>query len=228
MRARLITKFGSISEWKDYCLNTHSLYLKNKHFRKWINEKEICIFNFSNLRKEHIKHIKFGIEDAVKLGALHFNVHCCNGAKIGKIIGINNKKIDGSKLLKMIIKERKKHRKEHADILIVNNPVKSSNIVIRDGEALTYVSEGVMIFTFGASQRYPSDFLRRRAKHEALHMLGLNVHHEDTKVIGYKYGDSCVMEYNAPTINACKKCRDALKSFWKGVEYATQNQFVKN
>ena len=222
MRARLITKFNSIKEWKNYCFNTHSLYLKNKRFRKWINGKEIFIFNFSNLRKNGIKYIKLGIEDAIKLGKLHFKVRYDNNSKFGKIIKNNNEKINSNKLLKMIIKERKENHKEHADVFIVNNPLQSQNNVIRDGEALTYVHEGVIIFTFDAFRKYPYKFLMCRAKHEALHMLGLNAHHEDTKVKGYNYNAACIMQYNAPAMHVCGKCRDALQYFWKGIKYATK------
>ena len=221
MRARLITKFNSIKEWKNYCFNTHSLYLKNKHFRKWINGKEILIFNLSNLRKNDIKNIKLGIEDAIKLGKLHFKIRYGSYGKFGKFIKINKEKINSNKLLKMIIKGRKEDGKEHADIFIVNNPLQSQNNVIRDGEALTYVPEGVIIFTFDAFRKYPYKFLRRRAKHEALHMLGLNAHHEDTKVKGYNYDVACIMKYNAPTMNVCGKCKDALLYFWKGIKYTT-------
>ncbi len=228
MRARLTTKFDSIKEWKDYCFNTHSSYLKNLHFRKWINKKEIFIFNFSNLGKEGVKCVKSGIEDAIKAARLHFNIHYGNKYKLKKIKASKNRILNSARLLKMIVKKRKENKKENADIFIFNNPIKSLDATIKDGEALTYVSEGIMIFTFNAGKKYPYRFLRQRAKHEALHLLGLNVHHDDTKVNGYNHDALCNMQYNAPTMNLCIKCRDALVSFWKGIEYATKKQFIKN
>lgn len=222
-----IINFKSIKEWKDYCFKTHSSYLKNVHFRKWINKKEIFIFNFSNLGKEKIKHIKSGIEDAIKAARLHFNISYRNDGNAQKIINSKNKRINSAKLLKMIIKQRKEDKAENAYILIFNNPIKSSDAIIHDGGALTYVSEGVTLFTFSALKKYPNNFLRCRAKHEAIHLLGLNSHHEDTKVKGYDYGAYCVMRYNAPTMDLCRKCKDALTYFWKGMEYATKRQFIK-
>ncbi|MBI2652377.1 hypothetical protein HYX00_02825 [Candidatus Woesearchaeota archaeon] len=202
MRARLITKFNSIKEWKNYGLNTHSLYLKNQHFKKWINKKEIYIF-------------------------LHFKVKYGNDNSVKKTINLKEE-VNSNELLKMIIEKRKENHKENADIFVFNKPIKSTNTLIEDGEALTYVSEGVMIFTFDKLKEYSRNFLRRRAKHEALHLLGINFHHEDTEVKGYKDDSHCNMQYSAPVKRLCRKCKDALVSFWKGIEYATKQQFVKN
>lgn len=215
--------FSSIEEWKKYCFSTHRSYLQNKHFRKWINGKEIQILNFTNLGKNELKCIKAGVEDAIKLGKLHFKASYCSKP----YLRIEGGKIKSEKLLKAIVRMRAKNTKEHADILIVDKPVQSSKTLIRDGEALTYVPEGVIIFTFEPSKKYPNNFLRRRAKHESLHLLGLNAHHEDTQVMGYNNDANCIMRYNAPTSSVCGKCRTALKSFWEGIRYATNKKNAK-
>ena len=222
MRA-LNTRFNSIKEWKDFCFRAHEPYLRNRHFRKWINEKEIGISNFSNLGKNDVKYIRLGIKDAISTARLHFKIY--NNAK--KAPSLENKAVKGSRLLKMAIEKRRHDKKDHADIFILNNPIESGNATIKDGEALTYVNEGVMIFSFDAFTRYSHNFLRRRARHEALHLLGLNAHHEDTNVLGYNQDEPCVMRYNAPTSHACRKCKDALVYFWKGIENATKKQFTK-
>ncbi|MBI2656290.1 hypothetical protein HYX03_00950 [Candidatus Woesearchaeota archaeon] len=172
--------------------------------------------------------MKFGMEDAIKSARLHFKVTFGDGNSVKDILNLTDEKINSKKLLKMAIEKRKKNHKEQANVFIFNNPIKSPSAVIKDGEALTYVSEGITIFSFDAFKKYPCNFLRRRAKHEVLHMLGLNTHHEDTKVRGYNNEVPCVMKYNAPVMNACGKCKDALACFWKGIEYATKKQFVKN
>jgi len=226
MSTKLIGTFDYPKEWKDYCYYTHSLYIKNQHFRKWISDKDISLFNFSNIKKD-IKHIKLGIEDAIKTAKLHFKICYATDSKIKKM-NITDEKISSSKLLKTVAEERKKSHKEHANIYIFNKPIKSSNAIIEDGEALTYVSEGVIIFTFDSFRKYLHKFLRRRAKHEALHLLGLNFHHDDIKVTGYSNDAACVMQYNAPTQYLCKKCKEALVYFWKGIEYETNGKFIKN
>ncbi len=214
-------KFSSIKEWKDYCFNTHSLYLKSPHFKKWIGKKEIYIFDSSNLKKEQVQCIKFGLQDAVRIAKLHFKIKVFE--KYALKADFSTPIINSSKILKKVIKERKKSHKDNASVFIFSKPIKSQDSIIKDGEALTYVSEGAIFFTFEPSIDYPCSFLRRRAKHEALHLLGLNAHHEDTRVKGYGYGrkHSCIMEYNAPTIRLCKKCEDAIKSFWDGIRQAT-------
>ena len=110
----------------------------------------------------------------------------------------------------------------------MDRPIQAADAEIKDGEALTYVVEGVTLFSFDPAKKYFNNFLRRRAKHEAFHLLGLNFHHEDTRVKGYKNGALCNMRYNAPTQHLCEKCKNALLSFWEGIEYATKKQFVKN
>ena len=217
------TKFSSIQEWKDYCFNTHSLYLKSPHFKKWIGKKEIYIFNLGNLKKKKVQCIKSGLEDAIRTAKLHFKIK--DFEKFSLKENFSDPIISSSKVLKRILNERKKSHKENAAVFIFAKPVKSQDSLIKDGEALTYVSEGAVFFTFEPSIDYPCSFLRRRAKHEALHLLGLNVHHEDTRVKGYSHEDPCIMEYNAPAINLCKKCEDGLKSFWEGVKYSNSKKF---
>ena len=215
--------FGSIKEWEDYCFSTHKSYIGNEHFKKWIHEKEILIFNFSNLKNKQLNLISSGMNDAVKIASLHFKILYGNTGRFKNIAH----KTNSAELLKIILKERKKSHKSHASVFILNNPIKTKNYVIKDGEALTYVPEGITIFSFDPKMRYNNRFLRCRAKHETLHLLGLNIHHEDTKVKGYT-NEKCIMEYNAPTIKLCRKCKTALTYFWRGIMHATKKQFIKN
>ena len=221
MRA-LTAKFNSAKELEDYCFRVHEPYLRSRHFRKWINEKGIGISNFSNLGKNEVRFIRLGIKDAIRAAKLHFKIYDNDSHAAKKAAGLADKAIKGSELLRMAIEKRICDKKEHADIFIFNSHIKSGNTTIRDGEALTYVPEGVMAFSFDPFTRYPRSFLRRRAKHEGLHLLGLNAHHEDTEVSGYSQGKPCVMRYNAPTSRLCRKCKDALECFWEGIEHATK------
>ena len=221
-------KFKSISEWKDYCFSTHKRYINNAYFENWIKEKSICIFNYSNLKNEYIKCIKSGIEKAIDLIGLHFRVKYPKYKFYDLSQSVEDGNIAGKGILKMVAAERKKRHNRYASIFIVDKPVKSQGAVLNYGEALTYVSEGITIFTFDPLKKYSSKFLRERAMHETFHLLGLNVHHGETKVQGYKQQIPCNMEYNAPSSLLCRKCKDALTSFWKGIEYATKKQFVKN
>ena len=179
----------------------------------------ISIFNLGRLPKKDLKQIKSGFEDAIRTAHLKFKVHLDDNSD-KKFMNSTTRIIRSAEILKMAIKKRKENKKENAFIFIFDKPIKSRDEVIHYGEALTYVSEGVALFAFNPLKNYSSNFLRRRAKHEGIHLLGLNVHHEDTKVKGYRNEESCVMEYNAPVINICEKCSDALNSFWKGIKNA--------
>lgn len=220
--------FDSIEEWKAYCFNTHKLYIKNVYFTNWIKEKTIYIFNYSNLRKEDIEYVKYGIEKAIALIGLHFKVKCPKYKLFNISPTIKDGNIISSAILKMVTAARKQNYKCYASIFVVDKPIKSPDAVLKHGEALTYVSEGITFFTFEPFKKYSLNFLRDRAMHETFHLLGLNVHHEETKIQGYQQSVSCNMEYNAPSGHLCKKCKDALTSFWRGIEYATKKQFIKS
>ena len=220
MRSQLINQFDSVKEWRAYCFKTHRAYIKNPHFRKWVKQKEIDIFDFSKLKKRDIQYIKIGMNDAIKSAKLHFKVHEIRDKKF-HLDWTKNDILISDEILKMAIKKRKNHQKQNANVYLFNHALKTQDAIIKDGEALTYVSEGVMMFSFDSNISYASSFFRRRAKHEALHLLGLNFHHEDIEVKGYK-NVPCVMSYNAPTQNLCRKCKDALLYFWKGIKHATE------
>ena len=210
-------KFSSKEEWKEYCFSNHKTYLKNKYFRCWLKQKKVDIFNCSRLKKEELRLIKTAIGNALRL--------CGKGSKISINNGINldfavkNGNIDGARVLSMIKKSRK--GKFHAGIFLVNRQVKSGRNVLNFGDALTYVSDGVTIFTFEPDVKYPKKFFRNEVAHEIYHLLGLNIHHYDTQVQGYGKLSKCIMEYNAPSERLCSKCRDGLISFWEGVKYAS-------
>jgi len=221
-------KFKSVREWKNYCFNTHRPYTNNAYFRDWVKEKIICIFDYSRLRKEEIRNVKTGMENAIALIGLHLRVKYPKYKFYNLSLAVEGGNIASKVISKMVTAERRKSHNRYASIFIVDKPIKSPDAVLKYGEALTYVPEGVAIFAFDPLKRYSPEFLRNRAMHETFHLLGLNAHHEKTRVKGYKQQVSCNMKYNAPSGRLCKKCKDALKSFWKGIEYATKEQFIKN
>ena len=213
-------KFNSISEWKDYCFSTHKAYLKNKYFSCWLKEKRIDIFNYTKLERDSLQDIKKSIENALRLckGSFKVTMHNCKPNDID--FPIKNNIMIGKDILKMVKKSRKEGKSCRASIFLVNNRVAGKNR-LEFGDALTYVSDGITIFTFNPSIKYPKRFFRDEVKHEVYHLLGLNAHHEDTEVEGYKNLASCNMEHDAPSEKLCSKCKDGLISFWEGVKYAS-------
>ena len=214
--------FDSIEEWKAYCFNTHKSYLKNGYFRRWIEEKKVDVFDCSLLKKNDTRLITKTIGNVLNLCGRNFKIRLNKGLNLD--FAIRNNQINGAKILSMVKNSR--NDKCSASIFLVNKKAKSGKNVLKFGDALTFVSDGVTIFAFNPSVKYPSRFFKAAIAHEMYHLLGLNVHHEDTEVSGYPKL-KCVMEYNAPTEFLCQKCKDGLISFWKGVEYATKQQFIK-
>ena len=223
MRPQIISSFSSAQDWKKYCFGMPGKYFKIIHFKNWTASKKIHIINFSNLKESKLKCIEYGIKEAIGLTGLKFEIiRIKNKKDYKKFVDacVDGGKISSKKLLKGAIKKRKYGGVDCADIFILNYPIYSNGVIIRDGEALSFVPEGVSMFTFDSKINYPNSFLKKRAKHESLHLLGLNAHHEDTKVKGYKQDVLCNMLYNAPSEFLCAKCKNAIVSFWRGVENA--------
>ncbi|MBI1934869.1 hypothetical protein HYS31_00365, partial [Candidatus Woesearchaeota archaeon] len=220
---QVIANFNSKADWEELCFKSSNGYLKNHHFRKWVNSKKIHIINLSNLGKDKVRCIGQGMKESIKLTGMKFKIIEIQNERLkeySKLLDscVHRKELKSSRLVKGAIKKRINGKTECADIFITNYPIESNGTLIQDGEALTFVPKGISIFTFSGKVRYPKSFLRRRAKHEGLHLLGLNIHHEGAKVKGYNNDASCVMRYNAPIKYLCPKCRVAIKSFWKGVK----------
>ncbi|MBI2542367.1 hypothetical protein HYV80_06675 [Candidatus Woesearchaeota archaeon] len=215
-------KFDSAGEWKSYCFNTHKAYLKSKYFRCWLREKKIDVFNYSSLNKKDESQIMKTIGNMLKI--------CSPGSKIRMFrrkfselgFAARNGSLSGEKILKMAKKSRIKNKNCNAGIFLVNSRASSGKNLLNFGDALTYVSDGVVIFTFDPSVRYPKRFFKREVAHEICHLLGLNAHHKDTAVKGYGKEAKCIMDYNAPSEVLCNKCKDGLLSFWDGVNHAAQ------
>jgi hypothetical protein len=210
--------FNSITEWKDYCYKTHKSYLKNEYFRQWLREKKIDIFDCSKLKKKDIELITMAIKNALKLCGRGFEIRLNKGLNLD--FAMRDGYINGAKILKMAKSSRKKSKSCNASIFLVDKRVKSETSLLKFGDALTYVSDGLIIFTFDPKVRYPRRFFKDAIAHEVYHLLGLNTHHYDAEVEGYGKLSRCIMEYNAPSGILCQKCKDGLLSFWEGITNA--------
>ncbi|MBI3035698.1 hypothetical protein HYY71_05240 [Candidatus Woesearchaeota archaeon] len=219
MSKQLVTKFNSIREWKDYCHDTHKSYLKNEYFTRWIEEKKIDVFDCSKLEKKEIGMITMAIENALKLCSRSFKIRLNKGLDLD--FAISGGCINGAKILNMAKKMR--NGSCSASVFLANKRAKSGKKILEFGDALTYVSDGVTIFTFDPNIKYPKRFFKEVIAHEVFHLLGLNMHHYDTKVNGYVKLPKCIMEYNAPAEHLCPKCKDGLLSFWEGMKNAKSN-----
>jgi hypothetical protein len=216
-------KFSSKEEWKKYCFNIHKAYLKNKYFRCWIREKRIDILNCAALKNNDLRSIKKSVENALKLCGPGFKISIANHSLHELGFAVKKRNLIGSRILGMVKKTRKNDKSCSAHIFLVNKRAMSDASLLKFGDALTYVSDGVTIFTFDPSVKYPKKFFMAEIAHEIYHLLGLNAHHYDTQVEGYGKLSRCIMEYNAPSERLCRKCKDGLLSFWEGIRHATKN-----
>lgn len=216
-------RFNSTQEWKDYCFSNHKTYLKNKYFRCWIKQKKVDIFNCTTLEKGALQNIKKSVESALRLCKGSSKVMMFTRKPNELDFAVKNSILIGKDMLKMVKKSRKEGKSCRACIFLVNKRAAGKEL-LKFGDALTYVSDGIAIFTFNPSIKYPKRFFRDEVKHEVCHLLGLNAHHEDTEVEGYEKLSKCIMEYNAPSEKLCQKCKEGLLSFWEGIEYATKNK----
>lgn len=216
-------RFNSAQEWKNYCFSTHKSYTQNKYFRCWSRKKRIDILNCAALKNNDLQKIKKSVENALKLCGPEFKISIANHSLNELDFAVEKGNLVGSRILGMVKKTRKKGKSCNACIFLVNKRTKSGKNMLKFGDALTYVSDGVAIFTFDPSAKYPKKFFKAEVAHEIYHLLGLNIHHYDTEVEGYGKLSRCIMEYNAPSERLCRKCRDGLLSFWEGIKNATEN-----
>ncbi len=215
-------RFSSIKEWKNYCFATHKNYLRNKYFMCWSKKKNVNVFNYALLREEDVNQIKKSIENALRLCNNDFKISMFKRRFNELDFAVKSGNIIGRKILDMVKKSRIKKKSCNAEIFLVNRKAKSGKVLLKYGDALTYVSDGVIIFTFDPSIKYPKRFFRDTVAHEVYHLLGLNMHHNDAEVNGYEKLSRCIMEYNASSGQLCRKCRDGLNSFLEGVKYASE------
>ncbi|MDP3765197.1 MAG: hypothetical protein Q8R04_01680 [Nanoarchaeota archaeon] len=216
-------KFSSTEEWKDYCFSTRKSYTKNKYFCCWSRKKRTDILNCATLKNNDLQNIKKSVENALKLCGPEFKISIANHSLHELDFAVEKGNLIGSRILGMVKKTRKKDKSCNARIFLVNKRAMSDTSLLEFGDALTYVSDGVTIFTFDPSVKYPKKFFKAEVAHEVYHLLGLNIHHYNTQVEGYGKLSRCIMEYNAPSEKLCQKCEDGLLSFWEGVKHATKS-----
>lgn len=216
----MISNFGSKMEWEEHCRSSSANYLKLPHFRKWIKSGKIHIIDFSGLGSSGISFLRSGLKEAIALTGKKFKIIEAKNKKNYRVFFdscISKNTLASKKLLRKAMNDRKRRNRECADIFITKCRIKSNHDTIKDGEALTFIKEGIVMFSFDENVKYPKSFLKRRGKHEAFHLFGLNAHHEAIRVHGYRNDRPCIMRYNAPVDRICPKCHAGIQSFWSGL-----------
>ena len=98
----------------------------------------------------------------------------------------------------------------HIDLFLTDLPLKSGENVWAEGDFLT----GTIIFSLTGNRLEKVEELVRTARHETVHLLGFDTHHELVQVGGYQQADRCLMRLEAPTSHICPMCSEAVQSIW--------------
>lgn len=203
----------------------------------WISGKEIRIFALPGINKKAVETVKKSIEDLVDELHLDIDVKTYNPDDsiknpVEKCTSSNG--LDYNNLSKMLALEpyRKPEMggKQHADVVLVDDYFDDDKMSWGDSR----FSRGTTIFALGANRKNDHAFLKNVAKHEAVHLLGYNLHCDDIAVPELE-SDDCVMSYETTpngnkysSTKVCDKCFNALNYFWLGLENITGKNFIKN
>lgn len=209
---------------------------------RWIEGKEIKIFTDGNVDERAVEPVIMGINELIDDLGLDLRVRyfpkLASHPSVTKPIRLSTKGdfIDAQKIGRYFMAEtwRQPPYKQHADVLITNKPL----LVGGENFGQCEFSLGYMLISLTDGTNNPKDdrnrqrpgmydLVRRIAKHETGHLLGYQMHHEQTKVAGYAEPKDCAMYWRASTDVFCDKCKDALLGFWEGLEKETGKKFLK-
>jgi hypothetical protein len=115
--------------------------------------------------------------------------------------------------------------KPHGDVVIIDR-ITSESDSWWGGTSFEY---GTCFIYVPRERQKNIRFIRNVAKHEATHMLGYHLHHEDVHahVPGYPLVVDCLAFHRCSSTNICSKCKDAILSFWIGVQKRTGRNYFK-
>ncbi len=203
---------------------------------EWINGREIRIFNYSKVPDYCLEPVTEGIKELVKEINLDFEV---------KTYGIDNHvekcvdymkdgEVDFKGLINLFLDEpyRKTQRggKHHADVIILDQKAPYNEVDWGYG----HFQQGIIFMYLPKQRQQSTNFIKRIAKHEAVHLLSLGYHHDfavnnlKNVVRAYNAPLNCVFEYSASTSDLCNMCKDALVYNWRDIEQKTGKRFFKD
>ncbi len=202
----------------------------------WILGKEIRIMRVPGVDGKVVPYVKAGIEEllnqlGLKLQVKDYGVDETVIQQVNRSINQENGFVDGYHLSKELITEHwrdpTKRGTPHADVVLVDKYLTRGT---QDwGQAEFF--KGYMVLALPNGRQNSLDFIKHMAKHEAGHLLGFDEHHDSKYAIVNGYEDeqklNCNMLWEASTLYTCRKCLEAIASFWVGVEKTTGQKFLK-
>lgn len=100
---------------------------------------------------------------------------------------------------------------EHGNIFITSRKLLNDPVSL--GRASYF--HGCMVLCLYDRSQYYYNLLRRLARHQMTHLLGLPFHCDQFLVDGYNKYELCNMHYVLPSGETCPKCIDFLRQFWQ-------------
>lgn len=223
-----VSSLSSPEAWKN-----HWKHLGQNTGIKWFNDEEIRLYRMPGIEPSVAPPIIQGINDMINeiglnLQTFEFRLHQSIVQQVRQVTDRNGR-IDPRKLGELHENEdqRKPEKggKQHADVVILNQLFAQRP----EDFGSTRFSDGSMVISLHGNRQGHTESLRCLAKHEAGHLLGYQLHCDENyaKVTGYPIARYCLMHYEYPSPRICQKCKDAIVSFWEGIQEKTGKRFFK-
>ncbi|MEA3514639.1 MAG: hypothetical protein U9R34_04135 [Nanoarchaeota archaeon] len=200
----------------------------------WIMSKEIGIFNYSNVPDYCVEPVKQGLFELIHELNMDFKVknsYVDNSVETA----VNNLRCGGNLFESIsysadeVYMNKNRTSNFHASVIIIDQKAPYNNYDWGFGA----FGSGIIYMYLPKERQSARDFIKKIAKHEAVHLLGLGEHHGDaingSKKLAKAYNvtHSCVFNYYPDTLKLCNMCEDALIYNWKKIEEQIGIKFLK-
>ena len=138
-------------------------------------------------------------------------------------------RLDIEKLSRILVAEDyrnpRKGGKPHADVIITDKYLSYGGRPQDMNWGSSNCLTGCMVLSLPGRRKHAYEFLPKITQHETTHLLGYNIHHDTVRVNEYNNDINCNMNWEASTLFTCPKCKNAVKSYWRGID--TYKQLIR-
>ena len=204
-----------------YTMDEWVVWLKNQYTARcrWWKNREIRLFWEPDIENSTVAVVMDEIHKLCQTIGISFNLipyGSHRSAMLQMQSVVRGGQIDYNKLFTMAHGEDWRNEniggREHGDIFI------SSRHLLNDTVSFGVASHqnGCILLSLHGNTQYHHPLVRRLARHEATHLLGLMVHCDKFPVNGYgEHHRWCNMHYQLPSGETCPKCMAFMRHFWR-------------
>jgi len=198
--------------------------LGTREIGEWRKSREIVVFRTNGVSDQDAKAFAHSVQKTISELGLDLKVKY-GGYRDTVAQMVEGSQKEGRVNYRKLSSEIKKSRggQGKAVIFLTEQPVDSS------GSAC-----GSKKFEFGASVcQIPKaaqgaiPAIQKAAKHDTLHLLGFDEHHDEVGEQGYAGQPDCIASERPKSNSLCNKCSDAIIYFWKGLSRADGADYFK-